>query len=59
MNSNSMNGTVATTMKKNALTLNKQTVKRLNVQAAQPGAGPQIRAQSWYSIIFLSCDGIC
>jgi len=60
MISNSMNGTDTTTMnKKRALTLNKQTVKRLNVQAARPGEGPQVRAQSWYSIIFLSCDGIC
>jgi hypothetical protein len=39
------------------LALNKRTVKRLQVQAAVPAAG--IRVQSWYSIIFLSCDGIC
>ena len=53
-----MNAKTKSNEKNRSLALNKQTVKRLNVQPNNAQNG-RIRADSWYSIIFLSCDGIC
>ena len=57
-NNNNAAKTNETTNENNQLALTKHTLKRLNVQTARPEDAGRASG-SWYSIIFLSCDGIC